>query len=391
VQSTNWFKDSIIYHILIDRFAGYKSPEYWNKPVFLGGNIKGVTDKLHYLSELGINTVWLSPFCKTSAYHGYHITDFFSTDPRFGTEKDLKELISKAHKAGIRIMADFVPNHCSSKHPFFLESLKNKASRYFKWFYFIKWPDKYLCFLDFKQLPKLNTENPGTFEHIVESAKYWLKCGIDGFRLDHVVGCSNIFWKKFAKEIKNSYPEAVLIGEAWIQGISFRLLRTINIKNKYFKWLLGMSQPGIQKGYAGILDGVLDFNFRNRIVEYIAWKEKPEEYSGILSRSLIKYYGKFPSGFYLPGFVDNHDMSRFMFECGQNKEKLKSALMLQFKLPQPPIIYYGTEAGLSHDKPVMLNEPYSDLKARKPMPWGNTDRELTEFCKDLIRNRKKSG
>jgi cyclomaltodextrinase len=390
VQSTNWFKDSIIYHILIDRFAGYKSPEDWNKPVFLGGNIKGVTGKLHYLIELGINTIWISPFCKTSAYHGYHITDFFSTDPRFGTEKDLKELISKAHKAGIRIMADFVPNHCSSKHPFFLESLKNKGSRYFKWFYFVKWPDKYLCFLDFKQIPKLNLENPETFEHIVESAKYWLKCGIDGFRLDHVVGCSNMFWKKFAKEIKNSYPGSVLIGEAWIQGISFRLLKTINIKNKYFIWLLGMSQPGIQKGYTGILDGVLDFNFRNRIIEYIAWKEKPEDYSSILSRSLSKYYRKFPSGFYLPGFVDNHDMSRFMFECGQDKEKLKRALTLQFILPQPPIIYYGTEAGLSHDKPVMLNEPYSDLKARKPMPWENTDRELTEFCKGLIRNRKKT-
>jgi cyclomaltodextrinase len=389
VQSTGWFKDAIIYHILIDRFAGYKYPDKWDKPVFIGGNLKGITGKLQYLLDLGINTIWISPFYKTTAYHGYHITDFFSTDPRFGTEKDLKELISKAHKSNMRIIADFVPNHCSSKHPFFIDSLQNRKSRYNKWFYYLRWPDKYLCFLDFKQLPKLNTENPETFEYITESARYWLNCGIDGFRLDHVAGCSNLFWRRFVKVIKSYFPETVLIGEVWIQGIGFRLLKTINIRNKYFKWALGMKQPVIQKEYAGILDGVLDFNFRNHIVEYIAWKEKPEEHSDDLSRSLARYYGKFPADFYLPSFVDNHDMSRFLFECGQDKDKLKKALVLQFRLSQPPVIYYGTEAGLSHDKAVMLNEPYSDLKARKPMPWENPDRELTEFCGGLISERKK--
>jgi cyclomaltodextrinase len=389
VQSTGWFKDAIIYHILIDRFAGYKYPEKWNKPVFVGGNIKGITGKLKYLHDLGINTIWISPFYKTSAYHGYHVTDFFSTDPRFGTEKDLKDLIAKAHRSNMRIIADFVPNHCSSKHPFFLESQQNRKSKYNKWFYYLRWPDRYLCFLDFKQLPKLNTANPETFEHITGSARYWLNYGIDGFRLDHAAGCSSEFWKKFVKEIKGSFPESVLIGEIWVKGISFRLLRTIKIRNKYFEWLLGMRQAHIQKEYVGILDGVLDFNFRNRIVEYIAYKEKPEDYSDDLLCSLERYYGKFPADFYLPGFVDNHDMSRFLFECGQDREKLKKALMLQFRLPQPPVIYYGTEAGLSHDSAVMPGEPYSDLKARKPMPWENPDNELAGFCKGLIRERKK--
>ena len=90
-MSTEWFKNSIIYHILIDRFAGCE-PNGWDKPEFLGGNIRGIIDKLDYVKRLGVNTIWISPFYKTSAYHGYHITDFFKVDPHFGSEEDLKEL-----------------------------------------------------------------------------------------------------------------------------------------------------------------------------------------------------------------------------------------------------------------------------------------------------------
>jgi len=77
MNNTKWFKNRVIYHILIDRFAGFKSNKDWNKPIFLGGNIKGINEKLQYLNELGVNTIWISPFYKTNTYHGYHITDFF--------------------------------------------------------------------------------------------------------------------------------------------------------------------------------------------------------------------------------------------------------------------------------------------------------------------------
>jgi glycosidase len=385
-----WFKQAIIYHIFIDRFAGYKSENNWDKPVFLGGNLKGITKKLPYLIDLGVNTIMLSPFYKTSSYHGYHITDYFRVEPAFGSTEDLKELISRAHKSNIRLIADFVPNHCSAKHPYFIYSQSNRKSIYHDWFYFRRWPDKYLCFMNVKQLPKLNLENRETYKHITSSAKYWLDYGIDGFRLDHVVGPSNNFWKNFSREIKNTYPDTVLIGEAWCEGIKYKNLKTLKIRNKYFKWLKGFKQTDTQKEYTGILDGVFDFNFRNRIIEYIAWKEKPDEHKSILTNCLKNHYGSYPPDYYLPSFVDNHDMSRFLFECGQNKEKLKTALTLQFTLPQPPVIYYGTEAGLSHDKPVIPNKPYSDLMARKPMPWNKLDDDLLEYCRELIHTRKKN-
>jgi len=176
-MSVDWFKDAIIYHILIDRFAGCKSNE-WDKPRFLGGNIRGIINKLDYIKELGVNTLWISPFYEASAYHGYHITDFFKLDPHFGNQDDLIELINKVHKAGMRIITDFVPNHCSHKHPFFLDAQKNENTKYKKWFYFRNWPDDYLCFLSFKELPKLNLDNQKTVTHIIDSAKYWLSLGI---------------------------------------------------------------------------------------------------------------------------------------------------------------------------------------------------------------------
>jgi glycosidase len=121
----DWFKNAIIYHILIDRFAGFASTENWDKPTFLGGNIKGIIEKLPYLQNLDINTLWISPFYKTNTYHGYHITDFYQVDSHYGTAEDIKKLIKAIHKYDMRIIADFVPNHCSGKHPFFQDAQRN--------------------------------------------------------------------------------------------------------------------------------------------------------------------------------------------------------------------------------------------------------------------------
>ena len=86
---TDWFQNAIIYHLLIDRFAGVASEDRL-RPEFLGGNLRAMAEKLPYLEELGVNTLWLSPFCKTDAYHGYHVTDFLTVEPHFGTDSFLQ-------------------------------------------------------------------------------------------------------------------------------------------------------------------------------------------------------------------------------------------------------------------------------------------------------------
>ncbi|MBN1159042.1 MAG: hypothetical protein JXA61_06640 [Bacteroidales bacterium] len=355
----------------------------------MGGNLKGILEKLPYLHELGINTLWLSPVNETSAYHGYHITDFYKVDRHFGKEKDLIALIEAAHRLNIRVILDFVPNHCSRKHPFFQEALADHKSPYRKWFYFKSQSNKYLCFLDFRELPKIRLGNRDARNHIIGAALYWLGKGTDGFRLDHAIGPEHDFWKVFSTEVKIRNPEAVLIGEAWMEGIKFSHLKTIRVRNKYLRWLYDLKPRQIQQEYAGELDGVLDFYFRYLITEYIARKEHPADCREILLGKMKEHYDFFPEAYFLPSFVDNHDMSRFIYEAGQNKAKLKQALEIQFSLPQPPVLYYGTETALTHDAPVDLSVPYSDLQARKPMPWHSLDLDMVNFCRDLIARRKR--
>jgi glycosidase len=388
-KSCDWFHDAIVYHILIDRFAGYGNAADPKKPVFIGGNLTGIIDRIPYLTDLGINTIWLSPVFKTTAYHGYHITDYYSTDERFGTEQELRSLIDQLHRRGIRVILDFVPNHCSVHHPIFQEAYTDRKSKYRSWFYFGRWNNKYLCFLDFQDLPKINLDFPAARNYMIEAAKKWICLGVDGFRLDHAVGPSHSFWRFFNKEIKAVNAGSVLIGEAWIEGISWRMLNTIRIRNKYIRWLLKPGYWDVQREYVGELDGVLDFYFRHRITEFIAWKEYPAGYTGRLESLINQHYGKYPPNYFLPSFIDNHDMNRFLYDAGQNREKLKLALKLQFSLPHPPILYYGTESGLTHEEPVQMNVHYSDIHARQPMPWNALDHEMVEFCKELIRNRSK--
>jgi cyclomaltodextrinase len=388
-SSTSWFSDAVIYHIFIDRFAGYDPDKDWQKPEFMGGNLLGIVTKADYLTGLGINTLWISPFYETSAYHGYHITDFFKPEPRFGSIENVRDLLNVFHQRNIRIIADFVPNHCSIRHPFFQAALNDHSSKYRRWFYFNHGNAKYTTFLHFPELPKFNLDNPETRSYVIEAAKYWLSLGFDGLRLDHAIGPSYDFWKNFSAEIRKSFPGAVLIGEAWLDGIRFMHLKTIGIRNKYWRWLRGFKPGDAYCEYKFVLDGVLDFYFRHRITEYIAWKSAPEEFMESLRQGMRDHYNRFAEGFYLPSFIDNHDMNRFMFDAGQNREKLKAALDFQFSLPQPPIIYYGTETSLSHTEAMHMDMPFSDLQARKPMPWNELDHEMIGFAKQLIAERKR--
>ncbi len=386
MQETVWFENSVIYQIFIDRFAGYPSKDGWQKPFFLGGTIKGISEKLPYLMDLGITTIWVSPFYKTSMYHGYHITDFYQVDPHFGTLEDLKELIHMTHENGLHIIADFVPNHCSKDHPFFKDAQKNKDSQYIDWFYFIHWPDDYLCFLSVQEIPKLNLDNPQTRDHIIGAAKYWLSFGFDGFRLDHVIGPSHEFWKIFRQKIKDDYPNVVLIGEAWMMGVKQRELRTLHVKNKFFKWLSGAASDSLFKEYIGELDGVLDFRAQELIKRCFVELKIPHSK---LTTYLKNHYASFPKKYFLPTFLDNHDMDRFLFLCGNDKEKLKAAATLQFSLPKPAIIYYGTEVGMTQTISLWNVGSNGDLHARQPMNWDAQDQDLLLFYKKLIQKRKK--
>ena len=211
--------------------VGWLGP-VWNDEIEFDPLLQdGIIDKFDYLKDLGISALWLSPFYKTTTYHGYHITDFLSVEPHFGSSDDLKDLIRLAHTHNIKVIADFVPNHCAENHPFFQRALSNPHNSYRNWFVFKRWPDRYLCFMDVKSLPKLNLLNPLVQDYMIAAAKHWLGIGLDGFRIDHVVGLPHSFLREFSAQIEKEFPSALLIGEAWLDSIPFRLLNTIHIKH----------------------------------------------------------------------------------------------------------------------------------------------------------------
>ena len=273
-QMTDWFKDAIIYHLLIDRFSRGKnegeiqaSP---SEPIFCGGDLRGIVERMDYLKDLGINTLWLSPFNKTSAYHGYHVTDYNEVEPLFGSVDTLKEVIQEAHRRDIRIVMDFVPNHMSNQHPYFVDAQNNENSEYRDWFLFEKWPESYICFGGFRDVPKINLDNTAARDHIVDAAKYWLSLGIDGIRLDRVLELKHSFLQYFRQEIKTAYPDTVIVGEAWTPEVKFSDLKESSMRGKYLKWLLGTTHDSLLKEYVGELDGMLDFTFQRLVNNYMA-------------------------------------------------------------------------------------------------------------------------
>jgi glycosidase len=388
--------NTVIYQIFIDRFAVAKGnatptvpgidpadkiiPPDDSKPIFCGGSLRGIIERFDHISGLGVNAIWLSPFYKGEAYHGYHPTDLYAVEPRFGTEADLKELIALCHKNNIKIIADFVPNHVSNKHPYFLDAQQNLRSKYYNWFYFTAWPNKYLTFLDIQELPKLNLENLDTRAYVIEAAEKWLDMGFDGLRLDHVQGASDGFWKAFFGVMLTKYPDAAFIGEAWLDNIKLTELKTIRTPNKLFAWFRGT--PYLMNHYLEFFPSVLDFEFAALARKYAEGKLRRDEFH---EQAVLHAGSEFKWS--TPTFLDNHDMDRFMFVVGNDVERYKDVARIQFELPLPVVLYQGAEFGMSQDKWKDSYHDNGDLAVRRMIPWQKGSGMLYDFYRDLIQKK----
>ncbi len=397
-----WLKDAVIYHVLIDRFARgggepWLDPDH-TKPVFCGGDLRGVIDRLDYLASLGVNAILLSPFHPTTMYHGYHVLDLFGVDPRFGTVETVRELIAEAHARGIRVIMDFVLNHVSERHPFFLEARSDRSSRYRDWFQFTAWPDRYLSFLNFPDLPKLNLKHPDVRAHVTQAALHWLEVGFDGFRLDHIIGIPHDFFHELRAAVRARNPEAVLFGEAVKGKIRIDEIKTLHLRHKHLIYLLGKLGVNttffMQLQYLRDLDGVFDFFFRDMAKAFLVDRKwyKPR---WLLALVLKLHYLVYPKEFSLIVLLDNADHDRFPFLLKEDPERIEEALDLQFAQHQPVIIFYGSEAGIrqtaSRKRKVYGDKPHGDLAVRATMPWDAIDPAAYERYKRRIRGKRSSG
>jgi maltose alpha-D-glucosyltransferase / alpha-amylase len=239
-----WFKGAVFYEIHTRGFFDANGDG--------SGDFRGLTEKLDYLQWLGVDCIWLLPFYRSPLRDGgYDIADFTAVNPEYGVVADVKEFIDAAHARRIRVIADLVMNHTSSDHPWFQEARSDRASPKRDWYVWADndegYPDARIIFTDtessnwtwdpvaeqyfwhrfFSHQPDLNYDNPEVQDAMLETLRFWLDLGMDGFRLDAVpylferegTNCENLpethdYLKRVRREIDENYPDRVLLAEA---------------------------------------------------------------------------------------------------------------------------------------------------------------------------------
>ena len=353
-----WALPAIIYQVFPDRFSPGNG-RAWNPTSHLsdiyGGTLRGVIDHLDYIAAMGFTALWLNPFFPDDTHHGYHATDYFAVNPRLGTMDDMRELVDKAHARGIRLLLDFVGNHWGSQHASFQAARADRNSPYYNWYYWKNWPEEYVAYYNVLDLPKLNVDHPGVREHLLRSVGYWLgDVGFDGLRLDHADGPSYDFWTDVRVVARSVKPDAWMFGE---------LIRP----------------PEQQLSYTGLFDGNLDFLLCQALRDTFA--------AGTMSLAgfdafLNRHEAYFPSqaAFSRPSFLDNHDMDRFLWRAGGDKRRLKLAALVQFTLGGAPIVYNGTEVGVTQERAIHAPDSQGMEECRQPMLWGDEqDNDLSAY------------
>ena len=370
-----WFDHIRIYHLLIDRFNGGWQVPPKSENLFCGGNLQGVIDKLDYIKDLGFNAVMLSPIFKSANYHGYHTLNFEDVDPHLGTWEDYQRLLDRAHGMGMKIICDFVPNHCWYEAPLFEASLLKNGGKHRDWFFYPKEnSDEFVSFLGFGDLPKFNLTNPEVVSFMIDKAEKLARMGVDAFRIDHALGQPHSFLQRLRQSVQAISSDIVVFGEVWAQGIGPQLASQLYFKteSRLQEFLAQetkpFSQENLQGDYVGTLDGVLDFAYRDILLEEVH-AGRGIKGNQTLQSKIADHFANYPQDFKLVLFLDNHDTDRFMFDCHDDANLLKEAIDLTMEQSRPFSFLYGTEQ-LMTNRPTIFNaEPYADLRVRNCMDW----------------------
>jgi glycosidase len=344
------------------------------------GDIRGLTSKLDYLKELGIQGLWLLPVHPSPTYHKYDVSDYYSIHPDYGTLSDYKEFIEAAHQRNMVVLLDLVINHTSIRNKWFEDACRNPKGQYRD--YYI-WSDnpadftaepfhwhsvrdakgvqlpgpKYYGFF-WWEMPDLNFDNPKVRQEIFNIASFWLKdIGVDGFRMDAAKYIypagepeKNIsWWQEFRKGIQKIKKDAIIIGEVWDTSKAIA--------------------PYLKNSMTACFNFQLADSIRQSLKEendhYIlqTWWQIRDTYS-IVNRSYSDAI-----------FLSNHDINRIMTDIGNKPGKGKVAASLLLTLPGNPFIYYGEEIGMLGEKP--------DEYIREPFLWNmeGEDRGQTHWEK----------
>ncbi len=413
----DWIKGGLIYQIFPDRFyfSGmekknvpkdrklrrdiYNEPEW--KPTkegkvlnndYFQGDLKGIEEKLDYISSLGATCIYLNPIFEAHSNHRYDTADYTKIDPLLGKEEDLRSLCEAAEKRGISVMLDGVFSHTGDDSKYFnkygrydsLGAYQSKESPYYSWYKFIDYPDKYHSWWGISILPEVIEESDGFLDYITSEngvARKWLRTGVRGWRLDVADELPDKFLDSFRKAVKEENPEALILGEVW-ENASNKF--AYGVRRRYFagnQLDSVMNYPFADAIMSFIRTGVVD-GFSNKIFSIL------ETYPKCVVDVLMNHIGTHDTMraiTYLAGesceyrdraWQSKNKLTSEQYEKGENL--LKLAAVIQYTLPGVPSLYYGDEVGM---------EGYKDPFNRFCYPWGREKRELLEFYRALGRVR----
>jgi alpha-glucosidase len=391
MQELAWWQSAVVYEIYPRSFQDSNADGI--------GDLNGILQRLDYLVHLGIDAIWISPIYRSPmADFGYDVADYCSIDPIFGTMQDFDRLLEEAHRRGLKVILDFVPNHTSDQHPWFLDSRSSRESSKRDWYLWRDEPNNWMSnfggsgwewdeptaqyyyhsFL--KEQPDLNWRNPPVRTAMYDALRFWLERGVDGFRVDVMwllikddqfrdnppnpdyrpgQSSGNSLLTLYnsnrpevhpiiaeMRSVVDSYPGRVLIGEIY--------LPVKELMTYYGQDLKGANLP---------------FNF---LLLQSAWNAETVE------QVISEYMSVLPTRAWPNWVLGNHDNARIATRVGVQQAQV--AAMLLLTLPGTLTMYYGEEIGMTNvpitpeevQDPAEKNQPGIGMgrdPERTPMPW----------------------
>uniref|UniRef100_A0A182K2M2 alpha-glucosidase n=1 Tax=Anopheles christyi TaxID=43041 RepID=A0A182K2M2_9DIPT len=401
--STNmdWWESGVFYQIYPRSFKDSNGDGV--------GDLVGITEKLEHLAELGVTGVWLSPVFKSPmADFGYDIADFREVDPIFGTMADLDRMVQKAKTLGIKVILDFVPNHTSDEHEWFVKSLNNEGDYrdYYVWrnganggtpnnwqsvFHTPAWTQPagqtqyYLHQFDKKQ-PDLNYRNPKVKEEMAAMISFWLDKGIDGFRVDAINHAyedpefrdeelidpkGELIWENLEHKYTRDLPECYDLIYDW-RDLFDRYKAADNVTRLMMtEAYANLEQTMLWYGNGNRKGAQMPFNFA--MINRLSKDSRANDFKEVID----EWLNAMPAGARANWVLGNHDRPRIASRFG--RDRASSLAVLEMTLPGIAVVYYGEEIGMEDNRDITFEETQDPQAA-------NTNPDVyQEFTRDPVR------
>jgi alpha-glucosidase len=388
-KAPRWWQTGVVYQVYPRSFADTNGDGT--------GDLAGITSRLDYLAWLGVDAIWISPFYPSPmADFGYDVADYTDVDPLFGTMADFDTLLAAAHERGIRVLIDYVPNHSSDQHPWFVESRASRDSARADWYVWRdpkpdgsppnnwismfggpawQWDDtrqQYYLHIFLAEQPDLNWRNPQVREVMFDVARFWLDRGVDGFRID--VAPMVMKDPEYRDNPSNPSPgrEHSRLG-SWLTQLHVNDHNHPDMHELYrsFRALLD-AYPGervsigelhnpdfdIWARYYGERQDEIHVPFNFHVIN------SPWTADGV-RHAVEGVEGALPAGAWASWVLGNHDQPRFASPERAGRDQAKVGMLMLLTLRGTPTIYYGDEIGMV-DVPVASAEARDPLEHREP-------------------------